>query len=346
MQSKPAALFEGHLTALTLTFQGLIEYAIAANDASLKDFVRQGYEHMRNLGLARIGMWGENMANSFMAGIAIKLSDAGAGDYWDDVDSCVRNTMAEDQFVDAALLRQLCRERGVPSEVGEFSIERLLGCLRHAGTIQTWVLDPTQNGVCAAGPYLEGHYFAWEAITRCRDGAAQINLLLNRAAAALDIESHLPYEGKVVIRNKLARTLAVRIPRWVDRRQIRCQVNDRDVGWHWVGNYLVPDRIAPGAVLTLQFPVVETRETYYLTPPGSDLEWYRHKADFPEYVLEFKGNTCLKVDFTNRAQFKIESWSDPAELTGYPVYRREHYRAPQAPFRKVSRYVAPRVIEW
>jgi hypothetical protein len=301
---------------------------------------------MRNLGLARIGMWGENMANSFMAAIAIKLSDAGAGDYWDDVDCYVRNTMAEDQFVDVALLRQLCRERGVPSEDGEFSIERLLGCLRHAGTIQPWVLDPTQNGVCAAGPYLEGHYFVWEAITRCRDGAAQINLLFNRASAALDIDSYLPYEGKVVIRNKLAQTLAIRIPKWVDRKQVRCKVNDRDAAWHWVGNYLLTNTLSKGDIVTLEFPMVETRETYYLAPPGQDIEWYRHKENYPEYVLEFKGNTCLKVDFTNLKKFQIDSPHDPTEVTGYPVYRREHYRANQAPVKKIRRYVTPRVIEW
>jgi hypothetical protein len=326
-QRKPSALFQGHLTGIASTLQGLIEYAIAANDSYLKEFVRQGYEHMRNFGLSRIGMWGENMVNSIMAAIAIKLSDAGVGDYWEDVDQYVRNTMVEDQFVDAALLRQMCRERRVPAEDGEISVERLVGCLRWFGvvnpSVNPSVLDPTQNGVMATGPYLEPLYFAWEGITRCRDGAAQVNLLLNRASSAL----------------------AIRIPAWTDRKSIRCRIGDNDAPFRWVGNYLTLSGLRKKETVTVEFPMVETTETYYLMGPGPHLDWHRHKESYPEYVLQLKGNTCIKVEFTNRDRFP---YGEGGEITrtGYPVYQREHCRASVTPVKKVIRFVAPRVIEW
>ena len=99
-ERKPAALFQGHLAGLTYALTGLIDYAPVANDAYVKEWVRQGYEFFRNMGLARIGLWGENITNNLPTEVAIKLSDAGVGDYWDDVDEYVRNTLVEDQIVD------------------------------------------------------------------------------------------------------------------------------------------------------------------------------------------------------------------------------------------------------
>ena len=193
---------------MTYTFTGLIDYALTANDAYVKEWVRQGYEYFRNLGLPRIGMWGENIANNQMAEIAIKLSDAGAGDYWDDVDEYVRNAFVEDQFVDLELLKQEANKHGLPTrqsnQYGDFTVERFLGCLRHEGLIDDrGTLDPTNNTAKGfphnglyASCYLEPFYFVWEATTRFRDGVAQVNLLLNRASPWLDIDSYLALRGE------------------------------------------------------------------------------------------------------------------------------------------------------
>jgi len=66
-------------------------------------------------------------------------------------------------------------------------------------------------------------------------GVAQVNLLLNRASPWLDIDSYLPYQGKVVIRNKTARLIAVRIPRWADLGAVHSRLNDREIHQYAVG---------------------------------------------------------------------------------------------------------------
>jgi hypothetical protein len=42
-----------------------------------------------------------------------------------------------------------------------------------------------------------------------------VNLLLNRASAWADLDSYIPYEGRVDVRVKRDCELAVRIPEWV-----------------------------------------------------------------------------------------------------------------------------------
>ena len=346
LQRKPAALFKAHTAGITYTMQGLIEYAIAADDVYLKQFVREAYEHMRLFGLSRIGMWGENIANNNMAAIAIKLSDAGVGDFWDDVDQIVRNAMVEDQYIDAEILKAECKRRGDPFERDGWNIDRFLGSLRWCGLINLQgVIDPTQNGLIIAGPYLEPFYFVWESIVRYKEANANVNLLLNRVSPWLDVESHLPYEGKVLIRNKTAKNISIRIPAWVEKAKLRCDVAGRSSTPFWVQNYLVVSDLSGAEKITVTFPMVETTQTYYLVPWTSMQPWHTRTEKLPKYVLSFKGNTCIKSEFPNREVF-FTGYTSGKREEGYPVYQRERYRQNKAPLKKVQRYIAPKCLSW
>ena len=81
--------------------------------------------------------------------------------------------------------------------------------------------------VCCTGNCTPAMYCARESIVRCVDDAAQINLLLNRASPWLDVDSYLPYEGKVVLRNKSAQDAFVRIPFYVEEKTVSCRTGDR-----------------------------------------------------------------------------------------------------------------------
>ena len=63
------------------------------------------------------------------------------------------------------------------------------------GTIDS--TGPHAWGCCTANGAV-GLYYAWHGITRFdqSSGTATVNLLLNRAAPWLDVDSWLPYEGR------------------------------------------------------------------------------------------------------------------------------------------------------
>ena len=340
LQRKPAALFKGHIAGIAYTLQGLIEYAIAANDAYIKEFVRQAYEYIRNFGLIRIGMLGENIANSILASVAIRMSDAGIGDYYEDVDQYIRNQMVEDQFCDAEILNRLNREEGNDTEGNEWTVERLLGSLNHCGgSGPNWFLDPTGIGTYAS-PYLEPYYYVWESIIRHQPNeTVHVNLLLNRASKWLDVNSHLPYEGKIDITNKTARNLFIRIPRWVNKEKVACLVDMQDREYFWSGNYLGLVGLKGNESITVRFQMVEKTETYYLLPYEAKPKWYVRKDELPKYILHMKGNTCVKVEFPNRDRFGEESFR-------YPIYQRDHYLQDTARTKEVTRFVADRLVKW
>ena len=153
-----------------------------------------------------------------------------------------------------------------------------------------------------------------------------MNLLLNRAAKLLDIDSHLPYEGKVVLHNKSARRISVRIPFWVDRQEIRVQVGGTDRRLDWLGNSLVLDDLQPRDEVTLTFPIRETVASYTINAQSPAEE---------VYTCTFRGSTV--VDISPR---------DPSP-TMYPFYLRDRLRdhqASKAPMKTVERFVPSRTI--
>jgi len=335
-----------HLHCNLVTIMGLLEYAIVTNNERLKSFARDGYEYARNFGIPRIGLFNEGCTTADMLYLAIKLSDAGVGDYWEDVDQYVRNHLVEMQLTRADLLEKVSEsgpERALkaPIENADKVIERTIGAFagdywNPTALTNTWIM------ACCTGNCTQALYYTWEAIVRCRDDVAQINLLLNRASPWLDLDSYLPYEGKVIIKNKRARKLSVRIPRWVNKKAVKNKVNLEEAKPFWVGNYLVFDRLEEKDVITIEFPMVETTEKYTLPP-------FNRWKESIEFTCYFKGNTL--VDILPREEISWRAAYDgypniQYPIPGYPIYQREHYKRGKAPMKRVERYVSPAIIEW
>ncbi len=359
----------GHIHSYTGGLMGLIRYAEATHDARLMEFVREGYEYLRQFGIARIGLFGEMCNVGDMTYLAVKLSRLGVGDYWEDVDQYVRNQLAEGQVTDAAKLKKAAAVRPAlnranaegshgrqkPMEPGRRQpplnpVEETADnvCERFVGAYLTDNSWPTciprhrlWMVVCCSGNATMGLYAAWDGILDEGRGATQINLLLNRAAESLDVDSCLPYDGKVVIRNKTARRISVRIPRWVDGKAVKSLVNGQPASPFWVNRYLVFTDVKPQDEIFLAFPMVETKETHTLkwkkadfwqecTNPGN--HW---KPDDPpaRFTFTLRGNTV--VDIT------------PREKTGeYQLYERDFMKHGPAPMHKVTRFVSAKPIKW
>jgi hypothetical protein len=273
----------------------------------------------------------EGCALGDLVALGIRLSDAGVGDYWDDVDAVVRNHLVEQQLLRADLLEQIseasearapdpsafpgqeCSEGAIARSLGNFAGSSTPAEIRHPSVMQ-----------CCTGNGTQGLYYAWEGTVRGEGDSAQVNLLLNRASRWVDVDSYLPYEGRVVLHAKAARRLAVRLPSWVDRRQLRSTLGEAPREGVWVGNYLAFQDLRPGDQLVLQFPVPESEARYTIAAhiPGQE----------QVYTLRFRGSTVVDV-----------SPRDDSPTT-YPLYVRDHMRSGPAPLRETTRFVAARTV--
>ena len=330
-----AGHFHGNITAL----HALLEMAVATGDAWLKQFVREGYEHARRTGIARMGwfpgwlrptahhreaalfMWTETCGVADMLVLAVKLTDAGLGDYWDDVDAVARNHLIAQQITDWEQMRAL----GGGTAEKEAVLARLRGGFNQPMEGALDSTGPHLWGCCTANGSV-GLYYAWHGITRFDEasGTATVNLLLNRAAPWLDVDSYLPYEGRVVIHNRQARSLLVRLPYWVARDEITCFIDDRRASPAVAGNHLLFGDLrsasteAAGSVIRIEFPVSTTTE--------------KHTVQGREYTLTFRGSTLVDLN--------------PRDDTPgrYRYYLRDALKAGRTPMKTVERHVAERII--
>jgi hypothetical protein len=128
----------------------------------------------------------------------------------------------------------------------------------------------------------------------------------------------------VVIHNKTARRVAVRIPWWVMRRELRAAGTGIPHALSSVGNYMVFDDLRPGDNITLEFPVQETTGHYTVNAKT---------AMEQTYTCSFWGSTLVAIAPRDEAP------------TSYPLYLRDHLKTQQTPMKTTTRFVPKKVIE-
>lgn len=345
--------FRGHIHSYLQLLLGLLEYAAATGDMQLLQQVRAGYEYVRNFGLAEIGLFGESCAVGDMTNLAIRLSDLGVGDYWTDVDRLVRNQLAEAQIIARNPLTELAPSLAngraemdmnsgpivPPDDTADRVIERNVGAFLSDASHPTRIPPKSlMYTICCTGNCVPAMYSAWEAIVRPSGAGATVQLLLNRASPWLDVESHLPYEGRVMIRVKKATFVTLRIPPWVAKEGVAVAVDGQPRTPQFLERRLLITDLRPGNAVLIEFPLTTRTESYVLkwkqgdfwqesNDPGSN--W---SADPEPIVYRFSLRGDTVVDVQPR---------DPGP--GLPLYQRAAQATGPAPRMSVERFVATRL---
>jgi hypothetical protein len=345
----PDAHWIGHPNAAWHTgiLFGILKYAAEAGDREMIEFVRKGYENSKAPAQGMDILTGffaehpqptgetcETCPLAFMVSLAVKLSVAGAGDYWDDVDRWVRNHFAESQLTRCEWMDQVARDQPkLPidpvSQSDDKVAERCLGCFAGMASPNDFYSSGVRNAQgpgkgdtyifqhCCSGEATAALYRVWENILRYREGKLKVNLLLNRASPWADIDSFIPYEGRVDVKIKKACELSIRIPEWVKPGQTKCQVSGTDRPLLWEGRYAVVGNVRPKEVATLTFPIFERTD--------------KVQIQGKQYTLIRKGNDVVHID-------------PPGKYC--PLYQREKYRENKTRMKTVERFVAKQQIEW
>ena len=335
--------FHSHNHGNMAGLRGILEYGRVVQNPRVLELVRRSYEHIRTYMIPRIGWYPSNGVGEggFAAeacnlgdqiALGIRLTDAGVGDYWEDVDAVVRNLLMEQQLTDVEKLRAVaaaspkhCEASRWPGqETTENLPDRIVGVFASFAAGNS--LPPSTIMGCCSGNATQGLYYAWEGALREDGDAAQVNLLINRASRLADVDSYLPYEGQVVIHNKRARRVSVRILSWIDRRELRVTVSGQSRPLRWVGSYLVVDDLKPTDNIVLTFPVPESRASC----TAHHRVWRRERL----FTYKFRGSTVTEVSPKETSPLNI------------PIYDRGPMRGP-APMKRVARYVPERpLLQW
>ena len=297
------------------------------------ELVRKGYEYGKAHGEVLTGYFPELLRTpSFrpselcevadMIALALKLTEVGIGDYLDDVDRWVRNMFAEGQLTSPEWVYRVAADlppsRIHPYQTTERVPERNVGGFAGWPAMNDWYAGDGHGIMhCCTGNGTRAIYYVWQRIVTLDGENLRVNLLLNRASPWADVDSHVPYTGRVDVRIKESVRLSIRIPEWVKPADVRVQVNGADRRVNWDGRYAVAGRMKPGEVATMTFPISER----------TDSVWVQKE----KYTLVRKGNDVVAID--------------PPGKYG-PLYQREHYRADDTRRRRSERFVSTEQIYW
>ena len=170
---------------------------------------------------------------------------------------------------------------------------------------------------CCTGNGTRVIYYIWKNILTYDKGQLKVNLLLNRASTWADVQSYIPYEGRVDVNVKQKCNLSVRIPEWVTRNQTVCKVNNIDRKPSWDGRFASVGKVSPGDIVTVTFPIFE--KTHKINIQGT------------EYTIVSKGNDVVNIE--PQGKYCL-------------LYQRDKYRSNKVQWKKVQRFIPENKIDW
>jgi hypothetical protein len=260
-----------------------------------------------------------------MIALALRLTEARAGDYYNDAERWVRNHFAEAQLCDAGWVNeQASRRPPAPveaNETGQRVAERNVGSFAQSTSgNEFWVKGPDGIVHCCTGNGTRTLFYLWKAIVSFQGGTLSVNLLLNRASPWADVYSFIPYQGRVDVRVKVeCPALRLHAPAWVDADTpgLSASVDGGRRPIRWEGRFLLLGPVGAGQTVRVEFPIEERAVTAVMSKKP--------------YTLVVRGDTVVAVD--------------PPGVTG-PLYRREHFRQSEPAWKEVTRFISDEGIEY
>ncbi len=289
----PMERSSGHVHSITSALSGITDYAIFTRDAAMIEACRR----IMDRGVPEyFSSWGwgdevfpEHPANEVSRGeinqtgdvvrAALLLGDAGYPAYYETAERLLRSMLLPTQHREDELRRYM-RENEHPARDAERDVLRrtvggyamqLPNDRMREGDWPLSTLDITSGAVHALSE-------CWRHRITAKDGACFVNLLLDAETDDVRVESSLPKAGRIAFSVKAARSMAIRVPEWVDRTTLKFRLNTAEKECVIRDGYLRLGALQAGdtGVIAFDVPCKEEREvvdgiTYSTTWAGSQL---------------------------------------------------------------------------
>ena len=239
----------GHMHGNLRTLVGAADYALYVKDPLLFSRVDALYRYVRSEGTRFgflpevIGRKGdivscETCALMDFVGLGVTLANNGHPEYWGDVERVLRNQFVESQLADGSWLRP-----GNKPDTEQFTW-RDVGA-RMVGGYSGWT-SPThilaaREGLhwggpelrgkaraiqnCCGGSGTHGFFIAWKNASRFENGTLSVHLQIDKLLPQAEIRCYQPYKGLVTIDLKQPCKVRVRIPEFVEPKEIKAKSN-------------------------------------------------------------------------------------------------------------------------
>lgn len=289
--------FSGHLHSWGIlpSTVGVLRYAMATGRDELIPWCKRVYDFIVSrsssfgwvpdgIGVDDGIVTGETCCITDLIHLGVKLAECGHDECLDFVEVMARNHLLESQ------IRDTSRFEFESPEVEAMTL----------GAYDSWVMPNGLTGCselglegCCTASAVRAAYLAWKHAVSHSSDEARVNLMLSRRSEWLDTVSYQPFEGRFDIIVHKPLSLMVRMPRWINLREIAVTVDGAPLRPEWVSSYLRVDDVRPGSRIEMRFPIPERRT--------------EEEIGGRTYRLSWRGITLMKIE-------------PPGEI--YPIFQR------------------------
>ena len=276
---REAAGTHGH--SLNAIVAGMLDLALLTNNTDLLNRVKAIYD----VGCPRFNSsfgWsmeslhkfhprGESNNTGDLLRAALLLGHAGWANYFEDAERILRGHLLPSQVIDVDDLSD------DPDETDD-SLHRRASRLRGGFSFPTpndYLLRPdaTITTYDITSGAVDGMCEALSSIITSDDAGVRINLLFNHEAEGVRLTSHLSQTGCLEIENRSGRPLLVRIPSWVDKKEVRLEVNGVESQKIFIQSYLLSAGNETPSSNIITFPMREARTVESICFENYTIDW-------------------------------------------------------------------------
>ena len=311
--------FKDHVHGALCAINGILAYAIVTGDKHLRDRAQTGYKFATSIStsfgfvpeLAQkeddLIMCETCTIMDYLDG-ALLLARHVDPSYWDIVEKVSRNHLWESQIRDATwlpedptaqdepgvVIRRDLREKVLGAFAGWSAPHCLLACHEHQwshGWVRTeerrpWYVDKVRamQGCCSASG-IRAAYQVWANVVTRDAGEIRVNLNFDHRTDEVQVTSHLPREGRVILGLKKDCRLRWRVPS-------HCASGDLKISGVNSAMQPGPDHflhfgpVAAGARIEITFPLPERTESVTIGNQG--FQQYR-------FDVQWRGDTVTSI---------------------------------------------------
>ena len=276
---KEAAGTHGH--SLNAIIAGMLDLALLTKDADLLNRAKTIYDvgcprYNSSFGwsmesLHKFHPRGESNNTGDLLRAALLLGRAGWANYFEDAERILRGHLLPSQVIDVDDLPD------EPNETDD-SLHRRASRLRGGFSFPTpndYLLNPdaTIATYDITSGAVDGLCEAFSSIITSDDAGIRINLLFSHEAEGARVTSHLSQTGHLEIENRTDRPLLVRIPSWVDKKDVCLKVNGAETQKIFIQSYLLITGNETPSSSIITFPMRETRTVESICFENYTIDW-------------------------------------------------------------------------
>jgi len=298
--------FGGHMHAGLRILSGAADYALYRKDTALFDQVNAIYRDVQTIPGARFGwlpevayrgddlVGCETCAVMDFVGLATTLANNGHPQYWGDVERIVRNQLTENQVGDGSWLKPGDQPDTATSswrDVGSRMVGGFAGWSSPTHTLAFCEGGMGKTKVrafqnCCAGAGVHAFYIAWKSASRFENGVLSVNMHFDKLLPQAEIRCYQPYQGYLSIALKEACKVRVRVPDFVEARDIKVRSNKGEVKAAVENGYLELGPRQAGDKIEVTYPVPVKEEEIAIGNP-------KHRQY--HYRVMWKGDTVVRM---------------------------------------------------